>query len=200
VLLASAAQAQDTTSVKTRAAKWSFESAADVYVIPGGRDYVQPTLAADRGRWHLEARYNYEALESVSLWVGFNVNAGKKLVVALTPMVSAVLGETTGVAPGYELLMTWRKLELYSEGEWVFNVRDRGDSFFYAWSELTLIPIDWLSFGIVGQRTTHAFAGERDIQRGVLLRFLHNRLALTAHAFNPETSDPQYVFSVALEF
>ena len=198
LLLWGSAFAQDPEPEKP-GRNWSFSASTDTYVIPGGRDYVQPTIAADYRRLHVEARYNYETLNSGSIWLGFNINAGKKLKMALTPMGSVVFGETTGVAPGYELLLNWRKLELYSEGEWMFNVRDRSDSFFFAWSEVTLAPIDWLSFGIVGQRTS-VFDGERDIQRGVLLRYLHKRIALTAHAFNPETSNPLYVFSAAVDF
>jgi hypothetical protein len=198
LFLSSAAQAQDRPSGKSKKSSWSFSAANDLYVIPGGRDYAQPTIAADRGWFHLEARYNYETLESASIWLGYNIRTGKKVTLALTPMLSAVFGKTTGIAPGYELLVNWRKLELYSEGEWVFNVYDRTDSFVFAWSELTVTPIDWLCFGIVGQRT-RVFDGERDIQRGVLLRVLHKRLALTGHAFNPETSKPLYVFSVGVE-
>ena len=43
-----------------------------------------PTWLAD-----LEARYNYEALETGSVWAGYDFNAGKKLVLDLTPMVGA---------------------------------------------------------------------------------------------------------------
>jgi hypothetical protein len=42
-----------------------------------------------RGWLHLEARYNYEALETGSVWAGYDFNAGKKLVLDLTPMVGA---------------------------------------------------------------------------------------------------------------
>jgi hypothetical protein len=198
-LSAGSVAAQDTTSVKSDRNKWSFSAQTDAYVIPGDPDYLQPTAAADYGRLHLEVRYNYETVGSGSLWLGYNVNTGKKLTVAFTPMLSLVIGETNGVAPGYELLLNWRRLELYSEGEWVFSVKDFSDSFYFAWSEITLSPVDWLSFGIVGQRT-QAFDGVRDIQRGVLLRVVRKQLELTAHAFNPETSNPLYVFTVGVEF
>ena len=36
-------------------------------------------------------------------------------------MLGGVFGETTGVAPGYKGSLSWWKLELYSEGEYVFD-------------------------------------------------------------------------------
>src|SRR5437868_3632840 len=50
---------------------WSFSLAAYAYFVPDSRDYVQPTFMADRDWLHLEARYNYEALDSGSVWVGY---------------------------------------------------------------------------------------------------------------------------------
>ena len=114
---------------------------------------MQPTIRADRGWLHLEARYNYEALDTGSAWIGYNFSVGEKLNLEFTPMLGAVFGKTTGVAPGYEFTLSWRKLQLYSEGEYVFDTGDSAASFFYKWSELTLAPVDWFRFGLVVQRT-----------------------------------------------
>ena len=36
-------------------------------------------------------------------------------------MIGGVFGDTTGIAPGYKGSLSWWKLELYSEGEYVFD-------------------------------------------------------------------------------
>src|SRR5215469_5076997 len=41
---------------------WAFAGSVYTYVVPDSRDYVQPTISADREWLHLEARYNYESL------------------------------------------------------------------------------------------------------------------------------------------
>ena len=193
------AHAQQNAAADSSTSRWSFSAAANVYIIPDGDDYVQPTIVLKRGWLHLEARYDYESLATGSLWFGYNIKAGKSVKMEFTPMVSGVFGQIDGVAPGYELVLNWRKLELYSEGEWVFGLHDRHDSFFYAWSELTVTPVDWFRVGIVGERT-HAFSGERDIQRGVLLGLMYKRVGVTAHVFNPDTGKPLYVYSAEVEF
>ena len=178
---------------------WSFNASAYAYFVPDNREYVQPTFTADRKWLHLEARYNYEDLETGSAWVGYNFSGGKKLAWEFTPMLGGVFGNTTGVAPGYKGSLSWWKLELYSEGEYVFDTGDSSDSYFYNWSELTLAPVEWFRFGLVTQRT-RVYEADRDIQRGVLAGFTYKKASLTVYVLNPDESQPTIVVSVGLTF
>jgi hypothetical protein len=63
---------------------WEISLTVDGYLVPD-QSYVNPTAAADHGRLHLEARYNYENLRTGSLWIGYNFSTGRKLVLHLTP-------------------------------------------------------------------------------------------------------------------
>ena len=182
-----------------QAARWSFSASGYAYFVPDSREYVQPTLTADRDWLHLEARYNYEALETGSAWVGYNFSGGKKLAWELTPMLGGVFGNTTGIAPGYKGSLSWWKLELYSEGEYVVDVGDSSGNFFYTWSELTLAPVDWFQFGLVTQRT-RAYKADRDIQRGLLVRFTYKQVDVTGCFFNLDESKPTYVIGLGVNF
>jgi hypothetical protein len=192
-----AAQATD-VAAKT----WEFSASAYTYFVPDtedSNDYVQPTLTADRGWLHLEARYNYEAIGSGSAWLGFNFAGGRTVEWSVTPMIGGVFGDTDGVAPGYKGSLGWRKLEVYSEGEWVFDVEDLASSFFYNWSELTYAPVESFWFGVVTQRT-RAYQSDREIQRGLLVGFSYKRLEVVGHVFNPDDSKPIVVLSARLTF
>ena len=179
--------------------KWSFSIATFTYVVPDDHAYVQPTISADRDWLHLEARYNYEALETGSAWVGWNFSGGEKLAWEFTPMVGGVFGDLTGLAPGYRGSLNWWKLELYSEGEYVYDTGRSSDSFFYNWSELTLAPVDWFRFGLVTQRT-RTYETDRDVQRGLLVGFSWRKVDLTTYIFNPDESRPIWVVAVGLNF
>ena len=178
---------------------WSFAASAYTYFVPDDREYVQPTFTADRNWLHLEARYNYEALDTGSAWVGYNFSGGDTLAWEFTPMVGGVFGDTTGVAPGYKGSLSWLKLELYSEGEYVFDTRSSSDSFFYNWSELTLAPAEWIRFGLVTQRT-RLYKTDRDIQRGVLAGVSFKKVSLTGYVLNPDDGKPTLVLAVGLTF
>ncbi len=178
---------------------WSYSASAFTYFVPDGRDYVQPTLTADRGWLHLEARYNYEALDTASAWVGDNFDVGNKVSFEFTPMIGGVFGATNGVAPGLEFTLSWWKLELYSESEYVFDTGNSSDSFAYDWSTLTLEPVDRLQLGLVAQRT-RVYKTNRDIQRGLLVGYASKRVNLTGYLFNPDEDKPTVVFALGLTF
>jgi hypothetical protein len=178
---------------------WSFSLSATTYIVPNYQEYVQPTFTADRGWLHLEARYNYENLETGSAWIGYNFSGGKKLEWEFTPMLGGVFGNTTGIAPGYKGSLSWWKLELYSEGEYVIDTGNSSESFFYNWSELTLAPVEWFRFGLVTQRT-RVYETDRDVQRGFLLGFSYKKIDLTGYVLNPDERKPTVVVAVGLNF
>jgi len=182
-----------------KAPRWEFGASAYQYFVPDDRNYVQPTITADRGALHLEARYNYEAQDTGSLWAGYKLAGGEGLAWELTPMLGGVVGEVDGVAPGYKGTLGWRQLELYSEGEYLISTGDSSDSFFYNWSELTFAPADRLRVGIVAQRT-RAFEADREIERGLLVGWAGDRLQFTAYVFDLDESKPLTVVSVGLNF
>ncbi len=57
---------------------WAFNLSVSGYEVPHGESYVSPTFTADRDTLHLEARYNYEGLQTGSFWVGYNLSVGQK--------------------------------------------------------------------------------------------------------------------------
>lgn len=178
---------------------WSGSVAAYFYFPPSNRDYVQPTIAADRGRLHLEARYNYEDMDTGSVWVGCNFSAGDTVALEFTPMLGGVFGNTSGIAPGYKGSLSWRKLMLYSEGEYMIDSSNSSDNFFYSWTELTWAPVEWLRVGLVTQHT-RTYETEVDIQSGFLVGCSIQRLDITAYVFNPDARRPTGVLAFALNF
>jgi len=178
---------------------WSFYASAYTYILPDNQEYVQPTLAADRGWLHLEGRFNYEDLDTGSAWFGYNFSAGETLTLEITPMIGAVFGNTTGIAPGYKASLSWRSIELSSETEYVFDTTDSAGSFLYTWSELAWSPVEWCRVGMVVQRTK-AYQTEFDIQRGVLVGVSYKRADVTAYVLNPDASRPTGVVAVGVRF
>jgi len=178
---------------------FSFSLWAYTYFAPNSRNYVQPTVTADRDWLHLEARYNYEDFHTGSAWVGYNLSGGEDLAWELTPMVGGVFGDTGGVAPGYKGSLSWRSLEFSSEGEYVIDSRDSSDNFFYNWSELTLSPVEGIRVGLVTQRT-RVYEADRDVQRGALVGFSWKGFDLAGYWFDPDEDDHAVVVAAGWSF
>jgi len=178
---------------------WDFSLNISGYLVPDDRSYAMPTFSADREHLHLEARYNYEDQNTGSMWLGYNFDAGKKLVLEVTPMVGGVFGSTTGVAPGYELSLTYRKVALTSDGEYVVDTGKRDNSFLYSWNELVYSPTDWLHAGLVAQRT-RAYHTSLDIQRGFSVGIVHKKMDFTVYTLNAGWTDPTIVLNLGVTF
>ena len=147
----------------------------------------------------LEARFNYEARDTASVWAGVNFSGGESVEWEFTPMLGGVFGVADGVAPGYKGWIGWRALEFYSEGEAMIDLGAASDSFFYNWSEVTLAPVPWFKFGLVTQRT-RAYESDREIQRGLILRGVYRNLEVTTYVLNPDDSKPIVVLAFGISF
>jgi len=180
-------------------AKWSFFLAAAGYLIPHGQSYGSPTFAADHRWLHLEARYNYEAQETGSLWAGYSLAAGTKLELTAIPMLGAVFGKTSGVAPGCELSLSYKRIELSSQIEYLFNTSDHDGSFLYSWNELVYTPMNWFHAGLVSQRT-RTYHTDLDVQRGFSVGISHKKVDFTTYIFNAGWTDPTVVLAFGFKF
>ncbi len=185
--------------VASQGRAWSIGLSAFTYIVPDDREYVQPTITLDRGWLHLEARYNYENLDTGSLWFGYNLSGGDEFAWEFTPMLGGVFGDTRGVAPGYKGSLGWWKLEFYTEGQYVFDTEDSSESFYYSWSEFTIAPWDWLRVGLAGQRT-RLYDADREYQGGFLVGVSFGRFDVAGYVFNPDERQPTWVVAFSLSF
>jgi hypothetical protein len=196
------AQAEVGKTLATAAAPanlWEFNASVSGYLVPEGQSYVQPTFTADHDTLHLEARYNDEAQRTGSLWVGYNLSVGKKVVLDATPMVGGLIGDVNGIAPGLEFTVTYKKVELYSQNEYVFDTATKSGNFFYTWTQLTYSPLEWFTVGYVVQRT-RAYQTPLNIQRGLLVGFSHKKVNFTTHVFNVGQAVPTVVLALGHSF
>jgi hypothetical protein len=178
---------------------WAFNLTIDGYIIPNETSYANPTFTAGRHWLHLQARYNYENLNTGSLWAGYNFSAGKKLVLSITPMIGGVFGRTTGIAPGCEASLTYKKIQLSISNEYVFDTTNKSGSFYYSWPQLTYSPVSWFRVGAVAQRTK-AFQTSLDVQRGFLIGVSIKQVEFTSYIFNAGWTDPTVVLELGVSF
>ena len=114
-------------------------------------------------------------------------------------MVGGVFGHVNGIAPGLELTVTYKKVQLFSANEYIFDTSAKAGNFFYTWTQLTYSPVPWFEAGYVTQRT-RAYQTALDIQRGLLVQFTHKKATFSTQIFNPGETDPVLVFSLGYSF
>jgi hypothetical protein len=163
---------------------WSFTTYIDGYIAPHSSFLASPIFTADHNELHLEARYGYEDRYLGSLWAGYNFTAGTNLKLALTPMIGVVFGQQTGIAPGLEGSLSYKRFSFSSSAEYVFDVKNRQNNFFYAWPQATYGALRWLRVGIAAQHTK-AFDSKFRTDYGPVLTLSHKRVYFTSYILNP---------------
>ncbi len=201
--LTCAAQENENAPAPTSAViapSWAYTVTGSYYSFRNQSDFVLAVATAERGPLHLEARYNYEAQDSGSLFIGWKFSGGEKLTYELTPIIGVVFGQKEGIAPGFEVSIGYGIVDFYTEMEYVRDLEVRQDSFTYSWNELGFSPLEWLRFGLVGQRSM-AYQSDRDIQRGLFAQLMSGKATLGFYIFNPDDSGDQFtVFSLGVKF
>lgn len=176
--------------------KWNHDIEGWFYILKN--DFIfSPVYAVDKNWLHLEARYNYEDIKTFSAWFGYNFSGGNKFQFTITPMLGGVIGNTQGIAPGLEFDFEFSGFELSSESEYLFDMQDRENDFYYNWTDFTYSPLDWLWFGLSVQRTA-LYHTDLELQRGFLLGGGYKWLGLTAYLFNPGTDDINLVLFLSI--
>ena len=196
LLLARSAAAQEAAPAAEEEAAWAISGSVFYSDPPGSEDRLTPIVYADRGALHLELRYNYEDLETAAFFVGWTSELGEELSAVITPMLGVAAGQTDGIVPGLELELGWRRLAWYTEAEYLFDLHDRDDDFFYSWSTLTLGFTDWLSAGLVAERSKLVDT-DLSVQRGLALELAHGNVGFSLYGYNLGSDDSYAV--VALE-
>jgi len=195
VLISSFTSAQEQDTLATP--EWNFGVETDFYFTD---PFVfLPIFTADKGKLHLEVRYNYEDLKTVSAWIGYNISGGDGFECLITPMVGGAAGRTNGIATGLEFTFSIIGFELYSESEYLFDVEAKENNFFYSWTDFTYSPLDWIWFGISGQ-LTGVYQTELEIERGVLLGVSYQNFEFTAYYYNAFSDDDFVMLALAAEF
>jgi hypothetical protein len=170
------------------------------YSPPDQDNFLLVIATADRESLHLEARYNYEALDTGSLFAGWTFSGGDTLSYELTPILGAVFGDTQGFAPGFEASLAYGIADFYIEAEYLYDLENHEDSYTYAWSELGFSPLEWPRFGLVGQRT-RVYSSDRDIQRGGFAQLVLGKATIGFYVFNPDDrADQLAILSLSAEF
>lgn len=179
--------------------KWSGAVTGYYYAMRDEPDFGVGVATLDYGRLHVEGRWNYEASNAGSAFVGWKFSGGDAVTFEITPIVGVLFGAARGVVPGVEASAAWGQFDAYLEAEYVDDRRNPGSRYYYSWTELGWTPVEWLRVGVAGQRTQTVDTG-REFQIGAFAQVTVQRLTFSVYAFNPDGSARYVIAAVTASF
>jgi hypothetical protein len=114
-------------------------------------------------------------------------------------MIGIAFGNTNALAPGLELSVTYKKLDFYSETEWLVDFARSENNFLYTWGELAISPVGALRTGISFQRT-RLYQTDLEVQVGAFAEYGFGKFTGGVHYFNPLSNDEFVILTLNIDF
>jgi hypothetical protein len=137
-----------------------------------------------KSNWYGEARYNYEDVETFSLYLGRAITGGNDLNYSFVPMLGGSVGKFKGVSTGLNIDMDYNKFFFSSQSQYSMPTSAYGRYFWYSWSELGYQGLKWLYAGLSVQQTHDRLTGD-DLQPGMMIGFTFNKFTIPVYTFDP---------------
>ena len=147
---------------------------------------------------YAELRYNYEDLNTVSLYGGKTFTGGKKLIFSITPMVGFAIGQFKGVSIAANKELEWKNIYFSSQSQYSIATQTSESDFFFTWSELAYNISKNIFGGVAIQYTKQQ--GMSKTEPGVLAGVNFRNFSIPFYAFSPFSTKPNFIFGLNYEF
>ena len=132
---------------------------------------------------YAELRYNYEDLNTVSLYGGKTLAGGKKLQFSVTPMVGFAVGQFKGISFAANTDLEWKNIYLSSQSQYSIATKTLEPDFFFTWSELGYNISNYVFSGLAIQYTKQQ--GLNNTEPGVVAGVNFKDFSIPFYAFSP---------------
>ena len=113
------------------------------YIRPKEALYVSPVAQYQSGsNWYAEGRYNYEDLNTFSLYGGRTFSNEHALSYSITPMAGIMWGRLRGGSAGLNASIEYKKYYFSTQSQYSIATQHLAESFFFSWSEAGYRPLD----------------------------------------------------------
>ena len=160
--------------------------------------YLCPQVFGTVKKVYLEARYNYEYLNTGSFYAGygFTFEHATRGKFSVTPFIGGFFGERNGIAPGYNCEYKVGKFVFASEGQYTFDSKDKYQNYYWNWANALYSVHKNIALGTSVQLSAF-YRGDFIPQISPVLRFQHKWLGIDLYTYNFWEDVP--VYAVGLE-
>lgn len=165
-----------------------------------GKDYIWvPVLhyQAKNGAY-AELRYNYEDVQTLSLFGGKTISGGKSLQYSITPLIGFSAGNFTGVSLAANAEIDWKSFYISSQTQYSIATKQNIADFLFSWSELGYNISSKFFGGLAIQYTRQTDIN--DIEPGFVAGINLKNFSIPCYVFNPFNPDRYFVVGLNFEF
>lgn len=154
-------------------------------LLSQGKEYIRMPIIhyqTEKGIY-TELRYNYEDVQTLSLFAGKTFAGGNVLKYSLTPMAGFSTGRFTGVSLATNGDIVWKNFYLSSQTQYSRSTKKSTADFIFSWSELGYSISDKYFGGIAIQYTRQQ--GKSDVEPGFVTGLNFKNISIPVYIFSP---------------
>jgi hypothetical protein len=169
-------------------------------LLSQGKEYLWMPVAhyqSTKGIY-AELRYNYEDVQTVSLYGGRAFDGGNAVKFTLIPMIGFSVGKFTGVSLATNVEAECKKFYLSSQTQYSMATKKDSDGFFFSWSEVGYSLSDIFFAGIAVQYTMQK--GINNAEPGFVAGLDFKNISIPVYVFSPFKKSRYFVVGLNYEF
>jgi hypothetical protein len=178
---------------KTGIESYNFISSKEAYV------WMPVVHHVGKKGLYTEMRYNYEAPETVSVYIGKNFSKKGMLDYAVTPMLGIVMGNFSGGSLATNIDLNYKKTFISIQTQYTLSKDDVMKNFFFNWTELGYQPLKWFYAGITVQETK-TYKTRLISEPGIFAGFMIRKFTIPVYLFNPLQPGKNLIVGINMEW
>lgn len=179
----------------------STKTVENYSILNPGNEYVWMPVVHYTGskKFYAEARYNYEDINTASVYAGRSFKGGKKTAFTITPMAGVVFGKYNGVSAGANSEIDIAGFNFCSQLQYTVNIKNNMENFFYNWAEVSHTFLKKMYGGISIQQTM-LHKTQLVNEAGLLLGFSAGKITIPLYVFNPFSKQKTVTLGLIVEW
>jgi hypothetical protein len=150
-------------------------------------------------KWYAEVRYNYDNLQTFSVYLGKTFSKERRVSYSLTPRLGVLTGLYNGAAVGLNTEITYKTFTFCSQTQYNISSENVCRNFLFSWSELYCQPADCFFAGLSLQQT-QLHRTSMLTEPGLLIGLSFRQFRFPLYAFRPFQSEMYFVAGINWEW
>jgi hypothetical protein len=153
---------------------------------------------SSRKKGYAECRYNYEEVNTFSVFGGKIIEGGNAFRYHFIPMLGISAGDFTGVSVATKTDLEWKRFFLSAEMQYSASFQNKRSNFIFNWSEFGYGVSDFFFCGVSMQYLLANKSG--NFEPGFMAGINYKKITLPLYVFSPFRSSRYFVLGVNYAF
>lgn len=149
--------------------------------------------------FYTEMRYNYEELNTASVYAGKSFSRDSALNFTVTPMLGLVFGKYNGASVALNAEAEYKKIFMSVQTQYTISRTGAADNFFYTWAETGYQPVKWFYAGVSAQ-LTKIHVEKAEPEYGALIGFNIKKINIPVYIFSPFSKTQNLIIGINAEW